>query len=238
MRIADRVEMLEVGSVFPVLIWSDTDMALVDACYPLQYDELKAAVRAAGFSVRDITKIILTHQDLDHIGCVKEVLEAAPKARVLAHRDEAPYIDGRKTPVKLTDLRKNRAHLDEALLQRMHDLEAGFSGRRIRIDEELSGGDTVMDDIRVIHTPGHTPGHICLFAQSGGVLITGDALNVKDGALSGPNPVHTKDMNLAMASLRPLADLPIASVIAYHGGLFRGDVRSAISKIISGHRPA
>lgn len=71
----------------------------------------------------------------------------------------------------------------------------------------------------VIHTPGHTPGHISLFLPADHLLIAGDALRVEDGELEGPSPKATPDMSRATASLRKLLAYPIDRVFCYHGGL-------------------
>lgn len=47
--------------------------------------------------------VVLTHQDIDHIGSISDILkEMCGKVKVLAHKEEKAYINGEKKPVKLT----------------------------------------------------------------------------------------------------------------------------------------
>jgi len=85
--------------------------------------------------------------------------------------------------------------------------------------------------ITVIATPGHTPGHISLYHAPTRTLIAGDAMVVTDCKLFGPNPQVTLDLDLATKSLRKLTQYDIATVICYHGGLYRGDANKRISAI-------
>jgi glyoxylase-like metal-dependent hydrolase (beta-lactamase superfamily II) len=73
--------------------------------------------------------------------------------------------------------------------------------------------------IEVIHTPGHTPGHICLLLKGSNVLITGDAANASNGIMTGPNPQHTLDMTQGEASFKRLMGLKPDFIVCYHGGL-------------------
>lgn len=238
MKIAPRVEMLEVagghGMLCPALLWDDENVVLVDACYPLQFDALKTAIECAGFRVEDITTLILTHQDIDHIGCVKELIAAVPDIQIMAHGEEAPYIDGTKTPIKLAALEENVDNLPENMKAVYANLKSGFGNRRFPIGRLLSDGEVLpfCGGVEVLHTPGHTPGHICLFVREGGVLITGDAMNMQRDMLSGPNPQYTQDMKMAIRSLKRLRDYPIEAVLCYHGGVFAGNVEAALEKIV------
>ena len=110
MKIANNAAMLEVtgmGSVNLTLTWDDDNLVLVDAGFPEQTDAIVQAIADAGFSAAQITHIIITHQDMDHIGCVVDLLKIARSAKVVAHTEETPYIDGSKTPIKLAAMLEN-----------------------------------------------------------------------------------------------------------------------------------
>jgi glyoxylase-like metal-dependent hydrolase (beta-lactamase superfamily II) len=227
MRIADKVEMLEIngmGSViYPVLTWDDNNLVLIDAGFPGQTDAIVHAIANVGFEAGLLTHIIITHQDMDHIGCVLDLLKLAPAAQVLAHTDEAPYINGSKVPVKLAALLEQYDNLPDDRKKWCDNFKEGYANRKIILSRMLSGGDVlpVCGNIEVVHTPGHTPGHICLFLRESGVMVCGDALNVKDGKLSGPNPQHTYDMELGLKSVEKIKILPFHAVVTYHGGYLK-----------------
>ena len=100
---------------------------------------------------------------------------------------------------------------------------------RLVVDGELL---PLQGGTRVIHTPGHTPGHICLFVEQENLLLAADALRVVGGSLVGPAEAVTPDMPEALRSLRKLAELPVKRVLCYHGGLYEGaDIPGRIAEL-------
>jgi glyoxylase-like metal-dependent hydrolase (beta-lactamase superfamily II) len=71
--------------------------------------------------------------------------------------------------------------------------------------------------LRVIATPGHTPGHICILDPTGSTLILGDAIGNIGSKLSGPNPQYTADMAQAHVSVKKLAKLKFERAVFGHG---------------------
>lgn len=80
----------------------------------------------------------------------------------------------------------------------------------------VATGDNVFD-LRIIETPGHTPGHISVLDDAAGVLVAGDALNGADGGVAGPNPDFSDDMDEAMRSVFVLAGLEFETILFGHG---------------------
>jgi glyoxylase-like metal-dependent hydrolase (beta-lactamase superfamily II) len=85
--------------------------------------------------------------------------------------------------------------------------------------------------LRVIATPGHTPGHVCVFDPAGSLLILGDAMNNIDNKLTGPNPQYTADMAQANQSVQKLAKLKFARAVFGHGEPIDKGASEAIAKI-------
>ena len=131
----------------------------------------------------DIKMILLTHGHIDHIGAVKEINEATG-AEICVHVDDAQSLKG----------------------WRMGSILGSSYPAPPPPDRLLKGGDRI--DVgglhfSIIHTPGHTPGGICLFGE--GVVFTGDTLfnySVGRTDLDGGsgyqliNSLHTKLMVL------------------------------------------
>jgi glyoxylase-like metal-dependent hydrolase (beta-lactamase superfamily II) len=224
MKIAEHIEMFELktdnGVVYPTLLHDGNQLILVDTGFPGQMEQFKTAFAEAGFEPGRLTGIVITHQDIDHIGCAAELSGLAPNAEIMAHTEEAPYIDGSKTPVKLAALERNYENLDEPMKAVCDSMKRGFAKCRVKIGRLLNDGDVLpyCGGIEVIHSPGHTPGHICLFVRDGGALIAGDALNITDGRLTGANPAHTLDIELARLSEARLKSYPCKQIVCYHGG--------------------
>ncbi len=240
MKIADNVYMLTLdgdkGKIYPTLILDGDDALLVDAGFPGYYDALCQALAEAGVTPGGITRLLFTHQDMDHIGCVREIREAAPDVRVLAHAAEAPYIEGTATPVKLAKMEAYGDALPDEQKAFLATFRAAFENRRTPIDVRLADGDTLplAGGVHIIHTPGHTPGHICLWIPAARLIVAGDALNMSEGQLIGPAERHSLDIGLARASLAKLMACGAERVICYHGGLYEGDVAAALRDLDGG----
>jgi len=205
--------------VYPVLLTGEEGATLVDTGFPGQGPALEAALKAHGLAMADLDRVILTHQDVDHIGNLPAV--AAGRATVLAHRLEAPYIEGRERLLKFNPERMQQmvARLPEAARAQFEKLMS--DPPKATVDVLLEDGEELplYGGLTVIHTPGHTPGHISLYFPQHRVLISGDAMRVVNGQLEGPGPEVTPDMPMAMASLSKVpAD--VEYVLCYHGGLF------------------
>lgn len=82
--------------------------------------------------------------------------------------------------------------------------------------EPVGDGDAVFD-LDVIETPGHTPGHIAVLDRAAGILVAGDALNGAEGAVAGPSPDFSEDMELANASVVKLAGFDYEVALFGHG---------------------
>lgn len=230
MKIADGIEMLEldmnfmgnVSTIHPTLLYDDRRAVLVDVGMPGQLSALQAAMDQAGVPFERIDTIILTHQDIDHIGGIEDVRKALDHpVDVLAHAEDKPYIEGEKEPIKMTRERITQmlARLPEEM--RAH-AEALFAHPpTAKVTKTVADGDVlpIFGGLQVIFTPGHTPGHISLYHRASKTLITGDATTAKDGKIMGPSPQATPDMDLACASHRKFGDFAIAQAICYHGGL-------------------
>ena len=79
------------------------------------------------------------------------------------------------------------------------------------------GDNDEVFGLRVIATPGHTPGHACVFDPAGSLLMLGDAMNNIGSKLVGPNPEYTADMARAQQSVKKLAKLTFQHAVFGHG---------------------
>jgi glyoxylase-like metal-dependent hydrolase (beta-lactamase superfamily II) len=104
----------------------------------------------------------------------------------------------------------------------------------MRIDATLTDGVELplCGGITVIHTPGHTPGHMSLYVRKSRTLIAADALEAQDGRLQGPSPHNTPDMPTAMLSLKKLLRFPIDRIVCYHGGLCDNNAQEQLRQLV------
>ena len=80
----------------------------------------------------------------------------------------------------------------------------------------VADGDHVLG-LRIVATPGHTPGHVSVLDEVAGVLVAGDALRTADGSPGPPNPSFTEDMDLALRSIARLGSLSFETLLVGHG---------------------
>lgn len=196
--------------LFPVnvyLVEEADGLSLIDAGMPFS---LKGILNAADSLGKPITRILLTHAHGDHVGALDGLKEALPNAEVLISRR------------------------DQALLAGSRALEAGepqtpIKGDvpqkvRTKPDRLLADGDRT-GSLLAIASPGHTPGHMAFYDTRSGVLIAGDAFQIRGGmAVSGdtrplfPFPaMATWNKEAALASARRLADLKPSWLAVGHG---------------------
>jgi glyoxylase-like metal-dependent hydrolase (beta-lactamase superfamily II) len=93
------------------------------------------------------------------------------------------------------------------------------------------GDNDEVFGLRVIATPGHTPGHVCVFDPAGSLLILGDAMNNTGNKLDGPNPQYTADMAQAHQSVKKLAKLTFQRAVFGHGDPIDKGASQAIGKL-------
>jgi glyoxylase-like metal-dependent hydrolase (beta-lactamase superfamily II) len=196
---------------------------LVDTGLPGQLDQIAAGLADAGVQVADLKRIVLTHQDIDHVGSLADLVEASG-ARVLAHEREVPFIDGSEPPrFARSQMLTARPEL-RAVVERM---------RPTTVDEPLQDGARldVAGGVRVVFTPGHTVGHMCLYLERTGTLVAGDALTAQEGRLLGPNAGATQDMLVAGRSVAKLAELDVRAIVCYHGGVVTDDAGGQLRRV-------
>ena len=219
----------------PVILKSDTEMVLVDCGTPGSVSKIKENALTKDVNIDDLTKVVITHQDLDHIGSLAELKRKYPGVQILADIKERPYINGEKEFVKLQKLRETYDSLSECQKEMITALQQSYSSYEpVEIDGILHDHDIFSwcGSVEIVSTPGHTEGHICLYLYEFKTLIAGDALFVQNGELVISMPMYTLDFEQAKQSIRKLLDYDIKEIICYHGGIYKGDIKAALNKIL------
>ncbi|WP_195576651.1 MBL fold metallo-hydrolase [Paenibacillus sp. 1001270B_150601_E10] len=219
MEISNGVYMLELdyhgNTIHPTLLWDQEMAVLIDTGFPGQFEDLKLAMEKVGVSLDKLKAVILTHQDIDHIGSLPEILlECSSRIQVYAHELDRPYIQGERPLIK-------DGHIQNP--------------PKGRVDRTLIDGQELpyCGGIQVIHTPGHTAGHISLFLRKSSTLVAGDSMYSVNGLLGGIHEPTTLNVEEARLSLKKYLELNLESVICYHGGLSRGSIHEQIRNFCS-----
>lgn len=218
----------------PVVLVDDDGATLIDSGYPLHFAQFGEAMAEAGVPLAKLRRVIITHADWDHIGLMGDIIAACGSGlEVCAHSAEKPYLEGKVPHIKTTPGRIE-ARLAAVPAATRADCAAMYAAiPTFPVSRTLADGEILPfhGGLRIIHTPGHTPGHICVYVQEKRLLIPGDELRVDGGKLMGPAPEHTPDMAEALGSMRKLVGCGIDQVICFHGGAYSGDIAGRIREL-------
>ena len=158
-------------------------------------DTLRSKLGQHGVSVADIRRIVLTHAHEDHCGLAKEVRDEAKDAEVYVHDWETGHLFGRLARAEHRKLLQ-RSGVPENVLQEMRALyedislltdslaDGEFKPLADEAELEFEGGS-----LRVLHTPGHTPGSCSFVREANRTLICGDCVLKR----ITPNPILSPD---------------------------------------------
>jgi glyoxylase-like metal-dependent hydrolase (beta-lactamase superfamily II) len=219
-----------------VLLRDESNALLIDAGMPESADRILSGMAEVGVLPERLTHIIITHADLDHVSGLKAILNACPNALVYCHEKERPYVQGDVPPLRLTALEAGLKNLTGEMMTQMtalaQNLRANYKNLSVQVTGTLKEGETLLPcGARVIETPGHTPGHICVYAADSRTLIAGDLLNAESGQLE-PSPLRLAwNQEELVKSIAKLAQYDISAVVCYHGGVYDRNVNQRIREI-------
>ncbi len=204
---------------------------LIDTGTPGQLPAIEAALGELGLKITDIRRVVVTHHDLDHIGSLEAVV-AASGAEVLTSEAEVPYVQDGVRAQKMPPADR----VDELMAQfppEVREMVKNMPAVHVPVTRTLRDNEVldIAGGVRVVFTPGHTVGHLSLYVQQEGVLITGDAMSSEGGRLGGPSGQATPDMPQAMKSVQKLAQLPAQKVLTYHGGVVDQDAALQLARV-------
>lgn len=185
-----------------------------------------------GATIADVRGVLVTHMHWDHLGLADRVRRASG-AWVALHEDDLAFItlpeyrdvDGRAARDRARLLWLGASVAESEQLGPDPDLATAFANTPLP-DRVLRHGDRVEApgwDLRVVHTPGHTPGHVCFAEQRLDTLFAGDHLlpritpniSVESGGPDDP-------LGQYLQSLRAVAALPLTHVAPAHEWRFDG----------------
>lgn len=221
-------------TVYPTLIFDDHEMIMIDCGYPQTMEKMKELASEQGIDLSRLTQIIITHNDIDHMGALGQFKLTYPNIEIIASHLQAQYISGEQMAIRLQlaqhayrQVEPQRRPQIQKLIDILSSVESVPVDRRVSDQEviEVCGG------LKIIYTPGHLPGHISIYHKESRSLISGDALVSEFGRLQLAHPKSNIDSDLARKSAKSLSVLDIETIYCYHGGPYRGDIKDELASL-------
>jgi glyoxylase-like metal-dependent hydrolase (beta-lactamase superfamily II) len=158
-------------------------------------EALRAGLRSAGFRVSDIRRIVLTHAHEDHCGLARSLRDEAKNADVLVHEWETGHRHSRLEYDEHRNLLVRAGVPDDeiARLRRMYEGVRKYADSFGDHEHSPLWDDTELEfesgSLRIVHTPGHTPGSCSFVREADRTVIAGDCVLKR----ITPNPVLSPD---------------------------------------------
>lgn len=187
----------EIGENVHCYLWEwQGGITLIDAGHPNDAATILRTLRKHGYADHNLRRIIITHVDVDHSGGAAR-LQQATGAKVACHAVESEYLQA--------PWRRQAAFwpLRPIIWALTRFPDYGYIP--LQADELLVDGEELAEGFTVIHTPGHSPGHISLLHRERRFLICGDALVNTRGRLRANVGLFTTDKENAERSIWKLA---------------------------------
>ena len=190
-------------------------------------DVLRAKLAESGVKLADIRRIVLTHAHEDHCGLAKQVRDEAKDAEIFVHEWETGHLFGRLAQDEHKQLML-RSGVPESVFNEMRSLyedislltdsleDTDFHPLRDDMELEFAGGS-----LRVLHTPGHTPGSCSFVREADRTLICGDCVlkRITPNPILSPDPIDPSKRFRSLAEyLVSLARLRSFSPTLAYGG--------------------
>jgi len=204
---------------------------------------LQEGTKAANLKLRDIKKVVITHIHPDHYGLSTKMKQICG-AQVAMHKLDADSIFPRYKDfadlIKKTEELLRQNGVPEGELPQLKEASL-WMNQYVTPDApeiKLEDGDTISNDsfkFEVLWTPGHSPGHVCLYEREKKFILTGDHVlydtipRVSFNPQSGDNPLGDYT-----ASLEKLENLNARFVLPGHGPVFNA-LGLRLEKILQHH---
>ena len=166
----------------------------------------------------DLEIIVITHAHFDHTGSLNELIKKTG-AKVAIHKGDEDVLSGEKN--------QTGSALMRPLIKFMSFI---FRTQPVKADIVLEDGD-MIGDYRVIHTPGHTSGSICLYNSNNRVIFVGDILNYSKGKIEAPRIME--DHLEYNESMKKLGNLEIETILTGHGDPVTSDANKKLDEFLN-----
>lgn len=227
-QLADGVWRVEVSTYINTYLLAndghgdEAGLTVVDTGLPSGGPRLVRSVRMLGLDPRAIRDVLLTHWHPDHAGSAARFAASSAGTRVWAGAADLGVVRGTAPPAPPAD----PSPMGRRLARLVNRPAAAVPGA-----QEATAGEVreVAGGLRVLATPGHTPGHLAFLLPARGVLLAGDALcNV--GRLTQPR-ILQRSRSQQRATAAQIAALDYDVLAVGHGPAITRDARARVARL-------
>jgi glyoxylase-like metal-dependent hydrolase (beta-lactamase superfamily II) len=180
-----------VGLCSNIFVFSEgSNISLVDTGSGMEPYAVTPQLKQLGLEIERVTRVVITHGHIDHIGGLKEICEHS-SAEIFVHPNDADDLKSMGI--------KTLAYIEDDDIIR-----------------------TARRDLRIIHSPGHTEGSICLYDDE--IVATGDT--AFPGGYFGRTDLPSGDWRKLIESLDKLSRLNVRVMLPGHGEPVLSDASS------------
>lgn len=221
-------------TLFPSLIRDNEDVYLIDCGYEETFEIFLNEMKKINIQPDYIKGIIISHDDIDHLGGLKKFKELNNSIKIYCGELEEMSISGKVKSERLIQAENSLASFSgDSKIWALNFISSLKNITRYKVDKTFADGEIFLDNIEIIHTPGHTRGHISLFIKSQKTLIANDALVLENSNFEIANPQFTLDIKNAVSSVEKIRYLKPDTIICYHGGIMKEDLDKKLADLIS-----
>jgi len=200
---------------------NDNDYMLIDSGNGLTFkqninalEKISKLEASSNFKIENIKKIVQTHCHIDHImGLYKFIKQIKPRPQIIASKVEAEYIErgDKKAIIPIV------GELIGPMVSKLSDFLTGAEIVPVEVDVKLQENDLFSFgefEFKIFHTPGHSPGSMCLYEEKYKILFTGDTVFTNGSFGRVDFPLGNK--NDLINSLKKLSELEVEMLLPGH----------------------
>ena len=187
---------------------------IVDTGVGFNFTRLRDVLRVFKMPMDTIKTIVNTHYHFDHIGGNGYFTAA----QIAIHEADAPVLENGDAETSVAEFFGGNMHT-------------------MKVAKKLKDGDIIKmgsRELQIVHTPGHTPGSICLYDKKDKTLISGDTV-FANGV--GRTDLPGGDFEQLKVSLQRLSKMDVQKILPGHGSIVEKDGTKIIGNLLKAAKP-